>query len=516
MDQQDDMDGLVGWMEGLDALCMKCVHIPCICLLRLIEDRVRELEGSKDGGGTREPGGECPASPQRLDLRRMDGGEQLVPQVGRQEGGENLSMKQGTSPASPPGGELPGGELPTPPEAREENGGTAATDQGGEGQSQGGTAAGRAGQTLQVGSQEGGDKLSMRQEIHPASPPVRIGQEGGGRTSTRQSTPSVSPPGKMKKEGGESFSMERGVSSASPPQEPNLDKEGGDEISMEQRPSKAPPPNGLDQGGEEEGSQPEIDNGEGVPAAEQADDKVKLRKPANPVQGEPAEQDGGEARDGEGDLGGLLEDEGLTSRKKGSFIPQEPAGNPDPDQQTTSKEEQRKEWKRMMESSRKRQEEVEEEERNMKEASKKKRKRKVTAEKGGRGVSDIMNFWKRKESQSGEQELTMTRKRKVQEHQSGEGVPDRKRRLWEITGTAVDGVKSETFKKLKFKTNFSDPSSSSSRLGVGGVGDDHDAVLVPDLVGGKGRGAALHRRAEKSALQTRLSRPDYAADEEQN
>ena len=115
-------------------------------------------------------------------------------------------------------------------------------------------------------------------------------------------------------------------------------------------PQKLPPPDGLDRGGEEEGRQSEIENGEvGVPADEQEDDKVKLRKPANPVQGEPAEPDGGEARDGEGDLGGLLEDEGLTSRKKGSFIPQEPAGNPDPDQQTTSKEEQRKEWKRMME-----------------------------------------------------------------------------------------------------------------------------------------------------------------------
>ena len=149
---------------------------------------------------------------------------------------------------------------------------------------------------------------------------------------------------------------------------------------------------------EKEGMAEQLENKENKHTREE-DDKVKFGRNTNPIQGETAVDGDGRAQDGEGDLGGLLEDEGLTSSKKGSFIPQEPAGKPDPPE--TSKEAQRREWRRIMEKSRKRQEEVEKEEKAKKESSKHKKRKKPTVVGGGGGerVSEVRNFWKRRESQ---------------------------------------------------------------------------------------------------------------------
>ena len=103
-------------------------------------------------------------------------------------------------------------------------------------------------------------------------------------------------------------------------------------------------------------------------------------------------------------------------KKQGSFLPQEPTGKPEPPEK--SKEAQRMEWRRMMEESRKRQDEVEMEDKISKESGKKKKRKKSTAV-GGEGgkVSDILSFWRRREStgQTAVQETLVTRKRKIQE-----------------------------------------------------------------------------------------------------
>ena len=35
-------------LEGIDELCMTCVHVLCLCLLGIIEDRLQELREHRD------------------------------------------------------------------------------------------------------------------------------------------------------------------------------------------------------------------------------------------------------------------------------------------------------------------------------------------------------------------------------------------------------------------------------------------------------------------------------------
>ena len=111
---------------------------------------------------------------------------------------------------------------------------------------------------------------------------------------------------------------------------------------------------------------------------------------------------GGDTKAGEGEPGGLLGDEGLSSGlssgKKRSFIVKEPTGKPDLPE--NPKEDQRKQWRMIMEHSRKRQEQVDIVEKERKEASKKSGRKKIMAVvgTGGGNLSDIRKFWQKRES----------------------------------------------------------------------------------------------------------------------
>ena len=110
-----------------------------------------------------------------------------------------------------------------------------------------------------------------------------------------------------------------------------------------------------------------------------------------------------------------------------------------------------------MEESRKRQEEVEMEEKAKQESSKPKKRKKSTAVGGGGGgerVSDVRNFWRRKESQSEVQEAVVNRKRKFRDpldQPDGERVPDIRKRLCVQEGTTVGSIESGKTEKIKSK-----------------------------------------------------------------
>ena len=215
----------------------------------------------------------------------------------------------------------------------------------------------------------------------------------------------------------------------------------------------------------------------------------------------------GGVEDGEGNLGGLLENEGSTSKKQGSFLPQEPTGKPEPPEK--SKEAQRMVWRRMMEESRRRQDEVEMEDKISKESGKKKKKKKLTAV-GGEGgkVSDILSFWRRREStsQTAEQETLVTRKRKIQEPGEHLSCVNRKK-------LCVDD-ESEMGKKVKSKVINTNLVSSSRALTRGRDQGGQDTVRDAGL--GGGTGAVLSARARMSASHSSMARPDSAADGREN
>ena len=493
-----DLGGIEGWVEGLHELCMTCAYVPCICMLRLIEERVRELEGDSNGGGARDPG-EHPASPQ--DQEHAGG-----PQVGPEEGGVQCSMKQEDYPASPPQkSEKVLSESRAP-------------------------------------DQEGGESLSMRPGVSSASPPPESGsdQGGGEQVSTEQRPSLASPPDPLIRnlgdvgEGDQDRAGDGGVTGGADQEQDQqgTDGEGDGKVTLGRKANLTQGEDTVDEGRDDGGrtvddggaEQEQVPQGadEGGGEKEKSTNKVKFGRKDNHIQEELAVAvDGaGGAEDGDGNLGGLLEDEGSTSMKKGSFLPQEPTGEPDPP--GTSKEEQRRGWKKMMEQSRKRQDEVEIEEKNSQESNKKrKRKNSMVLGGGGGKVSDVLSFWRRRESSSQtadqEQKAPVTRKRKNDEpveKLSCVGVPVTGKKLCVERGT-VTSLESEKGQKLKSKISKYNLASSSSAPAVGG--DQGGQVAVQEAGHGGGRRAALSARARilsLSASHRSKARPDSAADGE--
>ena len=203
--------------------------------------------------------------------------------------------------------------------------------------------------------------------------------------------------------------------------------------------------------------------------------------------------------------------------KKGSFASQEPTGEPDPPE--TSKEAQRREWRRIMEESRKRQDEVEMEEKAKQESSKTKKRKKSTAAGAGgevERVSDVRNFWRRRESQCDVQEAGVMKKRKLRDpsdQPDGGQVPEIRKKLCVQERATANSNESGKAGKIKSKIkNFNILSSSNASAG-GGVQGGRVAEHHADL--GGGRVAAQKARARISALQSSIARPDSAADGEQ-
>ena len=190
-------DEVEGW--GLEGLCLDCVYVPCLCLIGKIKERIRKLREREEEyhEGRSEESRRLP--PLHLDLGHGEEDEE-------------------------------GARLDSTQDQEQDR--------------------------AQVGTGEGGDQCSMKQEDLPASPPQEhmkavAGEpclEGGDKASMRQRSLSVSPPrefsqsGAPGQEGGELLSMKLGVTSASPPSESGSDQGGGEQDSTEQRPSKASPP----------------------------------------------------------------------------------------------------------------------------------------------------------------------------------------------------------------------------------------------------------------------------------
>ena len=213
---------------------------------------------------------------------------------------------------------------------------------------------------------------------------------------------------------------------------------------------------------------------------------------------------------GEGDPGGLLGDEGLTSKKKGSFILKEPAGKLD--LPGSSKESQRQQWSMMMRNSRQSQEQVASAEKAKKEASNaRKRKKSLAAgnEGGGGGdkLADVRKFWQSRVNHVVEAEV-LTRKRKCVDMKLDSGSDGRKKLC--VDEKPANCVESEMTDKIKNKVKINIFDSSSSTSAVGG---DHgvQADVRGAGVGGGGRGTVQTAHARFSAVQACIGRSGSAA-----
>ena len=140
---------------------------------------------------------------------------------------------------------------------------------------------------------------------------------------------------------------------------------------------------------------------------------------------------------------------------------------------------------------------------------------------GGGKVSDVLSFWRRRESSSQtadqEQKAPVNRKRKNDEpveKLSCVGVPVTGKKLCVERGT-VTSLESEKGQKLKSKISKYNLASSSSAPAVGGDQGGQVAVQAADHGGGiRAAQSARARILGLSASHRSKARPDSAADGE--